>query len=171
MKNPLFLASVALATALAAAPSKATDLYAPASGCTDINCSGLIINGTVNPYTNGAFQFPGVAVYKVWGSFGGQCMRLEVTNDFGASPDLEMTVISPNPSTAYRNDQGGGPCINCPIVKVQNTQNGYYTVVLHSWTGGLVATDFQLRYGLYSPATNPNCSGPTTPFVGSEAAK
>ncbi len=159
-----------LAASAAFGPATATDLWIGSSTCTGLNCNALTVQGTVNTY-GGSDQYPGSWVAKVWGSTPGSCLRLDVTNDFGASPDYEMTVVAPS-GAVYRNDQGGGACINCPIVKIPSTSAGWYTVVIHPWlTGTSVNENFVLKYGTYNGG-NPNCNSATTPFsLGRSAVK
>src|SRR6516165_11298979 len=100
------------------------------STCGTINCSSLIIPGTVtNPSgNNDPFEIQVFAAAN-------ECVRLEVTQSI-QGVDLEMVVRAPNGSI-YRNDDGnGGGVFHNPVVKINGTPNaGWYSVSINHWNG------------------------------------
>jgi hypothetical protein len=93
------------------------------------------------------------------------CARFQVESQY---TDLEMVVVSPNPSKRYRNDDGAlpNPCgATCPIVRITETPfaHGYYTVHVSPKDGAAVEGEFLLRVTI-KPFMDPICS-PTTPPV------
>lgn len=133
------------------------------SSCASVNCSSLIIPGTVtNPASNNdPFE---IQVY----ASAGQCLRLEVTQSV-QGVDLEMVVRAPNGSI-YRNDDGsGGGVFANPLVKINSTPNtGWYSVSINHWNGTPSYADFVMAYGRY-PVNNVNCNAPTAPSVAAAA--
>jgi hypothetical protein len=85
----------------------------------------------------------------------GRCLRLEVSQQVD---DLEIVAVAPNGSI-YRNDDSIGLR---PVVKINPTQNGFYTVQIAQYAGTVTESAFTLSYGIYN-LNNPNCSSATTP--------
>jgi hypothetical protein len=97
-----------------------------------------------------------------------QCVRFQIDSQH---TDLEMVVISPNPSKRYRNDNGAAPnpCVSggttCPIIRIPETgfASGYYTVHVSPKDGQALEGEFLLHVtvkpfgdvtpGVCSPAT------------------
>lgn len=127
------------------------------STCTSVNCSSLIIPGTVtNPGgNNDPFE---IQIYAGTN----ECVRLDVIQSLGGV-DLETVVRAPNGSI-YRNDDGsGGGVFNNPVVKINGAPNpGWYSVSINHYFGTPSYADFVLAYGRYN-VNNINCSGATTP--------
>jgi hypothetical protein len=129
---------------------------------TGLNKGSAVIGGTVQGVSSTADRWVGQV-------FAGanECLRLHVTRQ---GTDLETLVVHPN-GTVSRNDDGGvTACPLCPLVKIQPTVRGWYTVSIGSFSGAAVVADFTLRYGRYNNG-NPNCASPTTPLVAERAAK
>ena len=144
------------------AGTKASEIYDPSvSSCSGVNCSSVIINGTVtNPASN---NHPWVIETY---ARTGECVRLQTLSQ---AVDLEMAVTAPNGSL-YRNDDGGvAPCSLCSLVKFTAPNTGWYTVQLSQFAGTPSYSDIQLAYGRYTGG-NANCATPTAPAVASQAA-
>ena len=158
MKAPvLFAAALTLA---AVTPAAASQIFDPStSTCTTANCSMMIVGGATNSIA-GATAGPWSA--EIFANTG-NCMRLFVTTQ---NADLEIVAVSPN-GTVFRNDDGGGN--NRPLVKINNTARGFYTVHVGTWNGAALEADFNLGIGLYN-GNNPNCASPTPPTLVNRAA-
>lgn len=145
---------IVLGVALMVGTAWATNMFGPNNTCTGINCSARMIQGTVTQF--GPTAQPWVA--EVF-SPPGRCLRLAVTSQ---PTDLEMVVRAPN-GQVFRNDDGGGSCPLCPVVKIGNTpNNGWYTVSIGHFLGTAVSVNFTMLYSTY-PVGNPNCGAPTIP--------
>jgi hypothetical protein len=124
--------------------------------CNSVNCSATEIAGWVG--SSSSQVLPWTAKFL---AVQGACLRLQVKSITVATANLEMVVVSPNGTTRYRNDQGGGVCSNCPVIKIDPAPvSGFYTAVLSSTNGAPVDSDFHLLFGQY-PHSNVNCSSPT----------
>jgi hypothetical protein len=150
----------ALATFLPAGPAgAATTINGVAvASCTTPNCSSALIIGTLT--SHGSYAVPWVIQVA---SDPGQCVRLETTDVIGSDLNLEMVVVSPS-GRVFRNDNISGTN-NLSLVKIAPTEHGFYTVQVSGFNGGAAAVNFELRYGRYSSAGNPNCASPTPPLV------
>ena len=145
-----------LGVALMGGTAWATELFAPASASFAINGGTASVIGTTLAGAGGAAH-PWVAQIQ---APAGRCLRLHVT---AQATDLGMQVAAPHFNIAWRNDDGGGGCFLCPLVKIANTpENGWYTVSINHFTGNAVNANFTLRYAYY-PVGNPNCAAPTIP--------
>jgi hypothetical protein len=82
---------------------------------------------------------------------------------------LTEACLSPS-GTVWRNDDGGGTCPLCPLIKAATNTRGWYPLIISHWTGAAVNADFRLNICRY-PAGNINCSSPTPPFGGVTAAE
>jgi hypothetical protein len=114
-----------------------------------------VIRGFLNAYKNPAVA--GEYVIKVHAA-SPQCLRLAVTTQI---EDLEMDVVAPDPGVRFRDDDGNG--FLRPLVKINGTQPGWYTVILHHYAGAAVDSFFAINYGLYD-LNNANCANPTPPL-------
>lgn len=147
--------AVVLGVALMVGTAWATNMFGPANTCTTVNCNARLIQGTVTNF--GPSAQPWVA--EVFAP-NGRCFRLAVTAE---TTDLEMVVRAPN-GQVFRNDDGGGACPLCPVVKIGNTpNNGWYTVSIGHFAGTALSSNFSMVYSTY-PVGNPNCALPTAPF-------
>jgi hypothetical protein len=129
------------------------------STCTAVNCSSETITGYTtngNFGVNGPYPTPWVGVI---GPSGGECLRIQTTQQQGG--DLEIVVVAAD-GTVFRDDDGGGN--NLSLVKITPTIRGPYTVQVSQFNGAPVSATFVLSYGVYLPATNPNCANPTPPL-------
>ncbi len=142
----------------------ATGIFDPSpSACTTANCSSIRIDGKVIADN----RSPAIAQPWVIELFAnsGTCLRIQVT---AQTTDLEAVLIAPD-GTVYRNDDGGGACPTCPLIKVDPTPDrGWYTLQISHFAGDPVEANFTLQYALYtpsSPAGNPNCFSPTPPLA------
>jgi hypothetical protein len=147
----------------AVSQAQAGPIYDPTvSTCTGANCSSVYFGGTV---LGSGSTTAGQWVQEVFAR-AGQCVRLQVLSE---SFDLAMTVVAPDGSI-YANDQGGGSCVNCPVVKINNAPNtGWYTVNVARAFGAAGDGNFTLAYGVY-PLNNANCAGATQPFSSGAAS-
>jgi hypothetical protein len=154
LKATLVAASLCTSTAWLT-PASATDLFTSGVfSCTTIDCGSSTLNGTVNIYRGSA---AGEHVLKFFAG-SNECLRLHVVSQ---DVDLEMNVVAPNPSTRFRDDDGGEGLE--PLVVVNGTQQGWYTVILHQFSGAAANSNFTIRVGRYVVNNNPNCSFPTPP--------
>jgi hypothetical protein len=92
-----------------------------------------------------------------------KCVRFQME---AQHTDLEMVVISPNPSKRYRNNDGAAPNLcgaTCPIVRIEETEGfpGYYTVHVSPRDGTAIEGEFLLRVTV-KPTPDAICS-PATP--------
>jgi hypothetical protein len=95
-----------------------------------------------------------------------RCARFQIESQY---TDLEMVVVSTNPSKRYRNDDGAAPnpCLSggttCPIVRIPQTPfaSGYMTVHVSPKDGTAIAGEFLLRVNVRD-FMDPFCS-PATP--------
>jgi hypothetical protein len=162
MRQWLAAASAAVITLWGAGASEATQIFDPsASTCTGTNCSQTVIGGTVNGF--GPTAGPWTASI-----FAGtnECLRLQGLTQ---TSDLEITAVSPG-GVVFRNDDGFvAPCALCPLVKINGTQNGWYTVSVSHFAGSPVQENFTLGFGRYN-VNNPNCAAPTIPVAAPAAA-
>ncbi len=169
--SKLMLAGV-FAVTLQTGIAKATDLFDSLDTCLTTNCNAQFFNGTLNSYSVAPTLKAGEYAIKLW-SAGNSCLRFDVVNGFGA--DLELNIISPNPAVTFINDDRTsevGACgSNCPLVKVNNTVRGYYTLVLHHWAGAAINSDFSLAYGQYNISNAVNCANPTPPQLANTPVK
>jgi hypothetical protein len=162
LKATLLAASLCTSTAFLV-PASATDLFTSGTfSCTTIDCGSTTLNGSVNVYRASA---SGEHVLKFFAG-SNECLRLHVISQ---DADLEMNVIAPNPSTRFRDDDGGEGLE--PLVVVNGTQRGWYTVVLHHFAGSAVNSNFTIRVGRYVLNNNPNCSLPTAPSSAVSSSK
>ncbi len=93
----------------------------------------------------------------------GQCLAIDM---FQVVPfaDLELVVISPDPSIRYRDDDGSPSCGNCPRVKIDPAPiTGYYTVIANHFAGSPVTSDFLVSV-LRQAGGNAACTTPTPAF-------
>lgn len=162
MRQWFAAASAAIVMLWGAGASEATQIFDPsASTCTGTNCSQTVIGGTVNGFNSSA----GPWTASIFAPANG-CLRLQVLTQ---ASDLEIVAASPS-GAVFRNDDGGvAPCPLCPLVKINGTQNGWYSVSISSFTGAAIQGNFTLGYGQYNN-NNPNCSTPTAPVLSSAAA-
>jgi hypothetical protein len=151
-----------LAAGLAWAGPQLKDLTV--SACATLNCSSETYEGSYNQDSDSASD---PLVLQLYGS-PNECLRFEVTSE---EEDLELVVISPS-GTVRRNDDCNFPavlCPRCPCVKFVADVKGWYTLQASQFQGqGLNLSRFTLRYGRYTPATNPNCTNPEAPLAASE---
>ena len=85
----------------------------------------------------------------------GRCLRLDVTSQ---TDDLEIVAVAPD-GRIYRNDDSNGLR---PLVKINPTATGFYTVQIANWSGSVSESSFQLALGVYN-LNNPNCGAATAP--------
>jgi len=150
MKSKSFLAPALL---LACGLANATNLFDPSvSSTSTLDGSSLELDGTLHD-TNGN---PAPWVVEVYAG-AGECMRLFVTT---TAFDAKITAIAPN-GTVYRDDDGGGSLR--PLVKIDRTMQGWYTVQVAHYAGFPQNANFTLLYGRYATG-NVNCANPTSPF-------
>jgi hypothetical protein len=130
------IASIGLATIMMSGAAYAGPIYDPTiSTCTGVNCSSVVLGGTLLSLGTGS---AGQWVQEVFAT-AGQCVR--------------------------HNDQGGGACTNCPIVKIGSApKTGWYTVNIAQTLGNAAEGNFVLAYGRY-PNGNANCNPPTPPLL------
>jgi hypothetical protein len=154
----LLLLSTAIV--LAAGPALAgSRVFDPSpSLCRSVGCSSERITGTTGALGGGG---PNPLSALSWTAefFASQnsCLRLQVVRE---DADLEAVAVAPDGSI-YRNDDGGGSCTLCPLVKINHTIPGWYTVQVGRFNGDGLFSNFTVRWGLYD-ANNPNCGSPTT---------
>jgi hypothetical protein len=160
----LLAASALIAVGAANSAAAGGPLYdLSRSTCTTINCSSESITGYT---TNGNFSSPYPTPWVgVIGPSGGECLRIQTTQQ---DADLELVVVAAD-GTVFRDDDGAGN--NLSLVKIAPTIRGPYTVQVSHYAGNPVSATFVLRYGLYSPATNPNCASPTPPSLSARKAQ
>jgi hypothetical protein len=163
MRKPLHLAAagvVGLVAAGSAPDASAFQIYdLGPSTCTTANCGSTTFGGTVN----GAGAFAGPWIGALYAGTG-ECLRLDVTSQ---QVDLEIVAVAPS-GAVFRNDDRAGPADRRPLVKINGTQNGWYTVQVSEFAGSPVQASFTLAYGRYN-LNNPNCSAPTGPLSAREA--
>jgi hypothetical protein len=162
MRQWLAAASAAVITLWGAGTPQATQIFDPfPSSCTSTNCSQIVIGGTVNAFN----QTAGPWTAEIFAPTNG-CLRLQGLTQ---NADLEITAVSPG-GVVFRNDDSGLlPCPLCPLVKINGTQNGWYTVSVSHFAGSPVQENFTLSFGQYN-VNNPNCSLPTIPVAAPAAA-
>lgn len=156
------IALAAFLTVAVSGSAHAGPIYDTTVGtCATANCSSIVMGATLLSLGTGS---AGQWVQEVYAG-AGQCVRLDVTSEF---TDLAMDVVSPD-GTIYDNDQGGGACTNCPIIKIASApKTGWYTVTVSQFQGSAAEGNFVFAYGRY-PAGNANCSSPTPPLLTSKA--
>ena len=154
MKNALYRPLLAAALVLGtAAPALATQIFDfTNSSCTGTNCSSVQLGGTIN--ANGTVAGPWVA--EIFASQG-QCLRLDVTQE---NVNTEIVAVSPSGAVLRNDDRSGTD--QRPLVKVNGTERGFYTVQVSTSAGNAVESDFVLAFGRYNLG-NPNCAQPTQP--------
>ena len=86
-----------------------------------------------------------------------QCLRLDVTQE---NVNTEIVAVSPS-GLVFRNDDRSA-ADQRPLVKVNGTERGFYTVQVSTSAGDAVESDFVLAFGRYN-LNNPNCAQPTQP--------
>jgi len=152
MKRRLLPAlTVLIAALMPAMRADATNLFDPTiSGADTLDDSAVRLDGTLHDTTNSR---PWTA--KVYAG-AGECLRLFVTS---TAFDAKIGVISPS-GTVYRDDDSGGSLR--PLVRLNNTGAGWYTVQVAHYRGLPQNANFTLLYGRY-PAFNTNCEVPTAP--------
>lgn len=139
--------------------AKATELFDPSlATCTGTNCSSVLVGGVVNAYLR--TPKPWTAEIR---ATSGRCLRLDVTSQ---TDDLEIVAVAPN-GAVYRNDDSNGLR---PLVKINPTATGFYTVQIANWSGSVSESSFSLAFGVYN-LNNPNCSASTQPEMMTAAAK
>ena len=137
---------------------QATEIFDPSfASCTGINCSSIVIGGVVNAFANS--PKPWTAEIR---ATSGRCLRLDVTTQ---QADLEIVAVAPN-GNVYRNDDTNGLM---PVVKINNTATGFYTVQIAQYAGSVTEGTFQLAFGVYN-LNNPNCAPATSPELASVRA-
>lgn len=153
------IAGVVLSIALMVGTAGATNMFTTGSTSTVINGSARTIQGTVGSFLGNNDPWTAELFAPA-----GRCLRIAVTAE---GTDLETVVRAPN-GQVFRNDDGGGSCALCPVVKIANTPNrGWYAVSITHFAGTAVAADFTLQYQHY-PVGSPNCAGATLPFSASD---
>lgn len=146
---------------LAATASAGPMFDTSTSSCTTDNCSSVSVGGSLLAFGS-SFASPWVG--QIF-AFDNQCLRLDVTS---ASNDLEIVAVQPNGRVFRDDDSGVG---NRPLVKINGTKPGWYTVQVSTFNGEPVDADFTLAFGLYN-VNNPNCANPTSPTAAAvDAAK
>jgi hypothetical protein len=167
MWKRLLASGVALGTFLVTTSADASGPLADPSRstCTTVNCSSETITGYTtngNFGVNGPYPTPWVGVI---GPSGGECLRIQTTQQQG---DLEIVVVAAD-GRVFRNDDSGGTDLS--LVKITPTIRGPYTVQVSHFNGAPVSATFVLRYGVYLPATNPNCANPTAPALSGQEVR
>jgi hypothetical protein len=138
--------------------------------CTTINCNATILPGTLNKHEwnlsgGSTATIPRIGagswVMSVRAGLN-ECLRLDIVKQ---GTYMELVVVSPS-AVIWRNERRGGTtgCVECPLVKISNTnQSGYYVVQVNHRTGYATDAGFSLAYGRYNSG-NPNCAAPTPPL-------
>lgn len=144
---------------LSVGSARATELFDPTfDSCAGLNCSSVVVGGVVNSFAN--TPKPWTAEIR---ATAGRCLRLDVTQQ---TADLEIVVVAPN-GVVYRNDDSNGLR---PLVKINPTATGFYTVQIAQWAGSVTESTFQLAFGVYT-LNNANCAGATQPEFRRASAK
>lgn len=128
--------------------------------CTTLNCIATIIRGT---YQSNGFGDAEPFILQILSS-GAECVRLDMLTQ---GVDLQIVLISPS-GRIWANDDRTPPGDTRPLVRAITDVQGWYTLHVSSFDGGIIDADFALSYGRYNPA-NVNCS-PPTPFFSPEAS-
>jgi len=145
--------AVSLLALMPAMRAEATNLFDPTiSGADTFDDSPVRLDGTLHDTTNSR---PWTA--KVYAGTG-ECLRLFVIS---TAFDAKISVISPS-GTIYRDDDSGGSLR--PLVRINNTGAGWYTVQIAHYLGQPQNANFTLLYSRY-PAFNVNCETPTSPAI------
>ncbi len=121
--------------------------------------------GAVNSFTTPTSQVLSAPWVRKYFANAGQCLAFDMQPPV-PSVDLELVVISPDPSIRYRNDDRGGPvpCSTCPLVKIDPTPvAGYYTVIANHWAGSPTTADFLLNVARQATGSS-SCTTPTPPL-------
>ena len=93
----------------------------------------------------------------------GQCLAIDMIQ-VAPFADLELVVISPDPSVRYRDNDGSTSCTNCPRVKIDPAPlTGYYTVIANHFAGSAVTADFIVSV-VRQAGGNAACTTPTPAF-------
>ena len=119
--------------------------------------------GAVNSFTTPTSVLLSSPWVRKYFATAGQCLSIDV---FQVVPfaDLELVVISPDPSIRYRDDDSSASCGNCPIVKIDPAPvTGYYTVIANHWAGSPVTVDFLASIARQSSGSSA-CTSPTPAF-------
>src|SRR4051812_25665905 len=156
LHRPLLASALVLG---ATTPALATQIFDfTNSKCTGTNCSSVQLGGTIN--ANGAVAGPWVA--EIFASQG-QCLRLDVTQE---NVNTEIVAVSPS-GLVFRNDDRSG-ADQRPLVGINGTERGFYTVQVSTSAGDAVESDFVLAFGRYN-LNNPNCTPATQPAAAETA--
>jgi hypothetical protein len=135
--------------------SFATQVMDPsASDCTTPNCSSVRLGGVANGFNVHKAAWT-IEIFAA----PGQCLRMVVIDQ---PPDAIMQIVAVRPDGTVYRDDGGGDGIR-PIVKINDTQSGWYAVSVTP--GQPVENAFTFAFGRYN-LNNPNCDSPTPPLTG-----
>ena len=146
-----FFVALASAGALSVGQASATQIFHPSpNSCVADNCNAVSLGGTVNSVVGGR---AGPWTIEVFAGQN-QCLRLSTTQT-GSVANLELVVAAPN-GNVYRNT--GAPN---PLVKFVALNSGWHTVSISEAASAAIERDFELIYGVYTNAGNPNCANPT----------
>jgi hypothetical protein len=163
--NARILAYGVAATALCslASPSLATQMFDPTfATCSRINCSSVQVGGTMNaagaPIGAASARSAGPWVGEIFAD-NGACLRLDVLVE---DTDGIMVAVSPS-GRVFSNDDRDGDDLR-PLVKIGNTERGWYTVHVSTFAGVPSEADFILAFGRYNRG-NRNCASPTPPSL------
>ncbi|WP_036282360.1 hypothetical protein [Methylocystis sp. ATCC 49242] len=161
MKKMLIMASAGFCISMFAPTTSQAgyEIFDPSvSSCTGLNCSSIVMGGTVLNSVGLSTARWEAAVY----ANRGECLRLDEIAMFGTGADDEIVVVGPN-GTVWRNDDFTGLR---PRVAFIAPLRGWYYVTIARFNGAPAPEhDFYLAYGRYIGTGNPNCASPTPGFA------
>jgi hypothetical protein len=161
----LSLGALGLGAALLAGPAVAgSELFDPLSTCTAPNCNSQVVRGNVFRSTQPGSTGLKSWVAQVFKGGGNECVRIAGITQ---SQDMVAILTCPGfPQVTFVDDDSGGN-LRPLLIAAETTPAGWCTLTMTVFAGTNVQGDFQLRYGRYSPANQPNCSPATPPLSGS----
>ncbi|MGQ0622791.1 MAG: hypothetical protein ACT4QA_23285 [Panacagrimonas sp.] len=127
-----------------------------------LNAGAQIVNGRyVTPNDSRQTAIPWVTPIFAGAN---ECVRIQFTNQ---ANDLEAVLVATD-GRAWRDDDGGGSLL--PLLKVQTTTAGWYTLAVANFAGAAGNGDFTFSYGRFN-SSSANCSGATAPAISAEQAR
>ena len=119
--------------------------------------------GAVNTFQGVGTQQLSASWVRKYFAEAGQCLALDMFQVV-PSADLELVVVSPDPSIRYRDDDGSPSCTTCPRVKIDPAPlTGFYTVIANHFAGSPTTSDFLLSVTRQAGG-NAACTSPTPPL-------
>jgi hypothetical protein len=158
------LGALGLGAALLAGPAVAgSELFDPVSTCTARNCNSQAVTGNVFESTQPGSTGSKPWVAQIFKGGGDECLRIAVITQTGDLDAVAILTCAGFPQVTWVDDDSGGD-LRPRLIAADPTPPGWCTLTISQFGGENEDGQFQLRFGRYSPANQPNCSPATDPL-------